>query len=146
MTDGRAKPSVPGWFWAVAVVALLWEAMGCYSYLTRISMSAEAMAGLPAAQVEIWRMMPVWVKTAFAVAVWVGLSGAIGLLMRQRWARETFAVSLLAALVQFGWTFLATPAQKTLGIGSFGLPAAIILVGAASVWFAGYGIKRGWLR
>src|SRR4051812_36061209 len=101
MASAGGRPAVPGWFWAAAVVALLWEGAGCYAYLTQISMDAADLAKLPAAQADMWRSMPVWVKGAYAVAVWVGLSGAIGLLMRQRWARETFAVSLLAVIVQF---------------------------------------------
>jgi hypothetical protein len=145
MTDLRSS-IVPRWYWIVAILALLWEAAGCYAYLTQISMDAADLARQPPAQAELWRTMPVWVKAVYAIAVWVGASGAIGLLMRQRWAREAFAVSLLAVVVQFGWVYLATPALSSLGLASAGFPALIILVAAVLFWFAGWAIRRGWLR
>ena len=146
MIDEVAKPAVPGWFWAVAIVALLWELMGCYAYLTQISMSAADLARMPPEQAEMWRAMPIWAKCAYAVAVWVGLTGAIALLMRRRWAREAFAVSLLAVLVQFGWSFLGTSMLRTMGAAGAAFPLVIIVVGAALLWFSGQAIRRGWLR
>jgi hypothetical protein len=144
--NGEAKRSAPAWYWIVAIPALLWEVGGCYAYLTQVTMKARDMGALPAAQRDLWLMMPAWVWAAYAVAVWVGLSGAIGLLMRQAWARSAFILSLAAAIVQFGWVFLATPALAKLGAASTLLPACIIVIGAALVWFAGMAARRGWLR
>ena len=144
--DGTTRSTLPGWYWAVAVLALLWEGGGCYAYLTQVSMKAADMGALPAAQRDLWLAMPVWVWCAYAIAVWVGLSGALGLLMRQAWARWAFIVSLAAAVVQFGWTFLVKHALSVLGPNAAILPAAIILVGAFLVWFAGAAARWGWLR
>ena len=141
-----ARNGVPGWYWAVAVLALLWEAGGCYAYLTQVTMKAADMGTLPAAQRDLWLAMPAWVWSAYAVAVWVGLTGALALLMRQRWARAAFIVSLAAAIVQFGWVFLATPVLSAIGPSSAIFPACIIIVGGLLVWFAGYAAQRGWLR
>src|SRR4051812_15205531 len=140
------KARVPGWYWAVAVLALLWEAGGCYAYLTQVTMKAADMGALPAAQRDLWLAMPPWLWAAYAIAVWIGLAGALGLLMRQRWARTAFIVSVAAALVQFGWLFLATPWIKTLGASSAIFPICIILIGAALVWFAGTASRKGWVR
>jgi len=114
---------VPAWFWAVAVVALLWEAMGCLQYVKQ-SPAAPAL--------------PVWVWSAFAVAVWVGLAGALLLLLRLRWARLAFAVSLLGAVVQFGWAFART------GVTPLGI--AVLAAAVALLWFVDHAAKRGWLR
>jgi hypothetical protein len=143
-SEGRTN--VPGWYWAVAILALLWEGGGCYAYLTQVTMKAADMGALPAAQRDLWLAMPAWVWSAYAVAVWVGLTGALALLMRQRWARAAFIVSLAAAIVQFGWTFLVKHALSALGAPAAILPAAIILIGAFLVWFAGAASRRGWLR
>lgn len=137
---------VPGWYWAVAAVALLWEAMGCYAYLTQVSMEPAALARLPAEQRDIWAAMPGWAVGAYAVAVWAGLLGALGLLLRQSWARLAFAASLLGVIVQFGWTFLATPILSTMGVSAAAFPAFILVVAALLLWFAGMATKRGWLR
>jgi hypothetical protein len=137
---------VPGWYWAVAVLALLWEAAGCFAYFTQVTMEAAELARLPAAQRDIWAAMPAWVVGAYAVAVWVGLTGAVGLLLRRRWARIAFAVSLIAVIVQFGWTFLATPILTTIGTSAAAFPAFIALMAAILLWFSGLAARRGWLR
>ncbi len=136
----------PFWFWVVAVAALLWESAGCFAYLTQVRMSEADLAQLPAAQQEIWRMMPAWVTGAYATAVWAGLLAAIGLLRRKGWARPMFLLSWVAALIQFGWTFLATPILRTMPFAeAVALPAAIILIGLFLLWFAGYSGRRGWI-
>jgi hypothetical protein len=126
--ENAVKPAVPGWYWIVALLALLWEALGCYAYLTQIS--------------AVDDVTPVWVSAAFAVAVWVGLLGAILLLMRQKFARAAFAVSLVAVLVQLaGILFVMKPAPG-------GQPAAlyaVVVIGAVLLWFADWAAKRGWL-
>lgn len=140
------KQAVPGWYWAVAVLLLLWSLAGCFAYLTQVSMSEAEMAALPKAQADIWRSMPAWATAAYAIAVWLGFAGAVGLLLRRHWARLAYLVSLVAVIVQFGWTFLATDIMTTVGPSAAVFPAFIIAVAAFSVWFAGFAIRRGWLR
>jgi hypothetical protein len=120
---------VPGWFWGVAGLALLWEAAGCFAYLSSITQADDTM--------------PTWVSAAFAVAVWVGVSGAILLLLRNRLARTAFAVSLLAAIVQLLGVLFAMRS------GSPGQPAMLyfaVVAGGVLLWFADHAARRGWLR
>jgi hypothetical protein len=144
--DGETRTTVPGWYWAVAVLALLWEAGGCYAYLRAMMMKASDVAQYSAAQRAIFDMTPSWVWAAYAVAVWVGLTGALALLIRRRWARPAFIVSLAAAIVQFGWVFLATPVLSTVGASAAAVPVCVVLIGAFLVWFAGAAARWGWLR
>jgi hypothetical protein len=135
---------VPGWYWAVAIAALLWEGLGCFAYLTQVSMGAADYARLPADQAEMWRAMPVWAWSAYATAVWLGLAGAFLLLLRLRWARIAFAVSLVGIVVQFAWALLY-PHRVQLS-GGAALPAIIVVVGVLLLWFTGRAAARGWLR
>jgi hypothetical protein len=137
---------IPGWYWAVAAAALLWEAMGCYAYLTQVSMDSAALAQLPAQQREIWAAMPGWAIGAYAVAVWAGLLGAVGLLLRRNWAKLAFGLSLAGVVVQFGWTFLATDILATMGASAALFPAFIFAVAALLLWFSSAAARRGWLR
>jgi hypothetical protein len=137
---------VPTWFWAVAVVALLWEAMGCYAYLTQVSMSADQLAALPEGQRQLFTSMPDWVTAAYGIATWGGLLAAVLLILRRRWATIMFAVSLIAVLVQFGWSFIVADAAGVVGPSAYGLPAFIVAAGIALLWFSSWAAKRGWLR
>jgi hypothetical protein len=137
---------VPTWFWIVSGLALLWEAMGCYAYLAQSSMDAAQLAALPEAQQQLMSNVPAWVTAAFALATWGGLAGAIGLLLRRTWARALFIVSLVAALVQFGWWFLIAGAAAVIGPSAYAMPATVIVVAVLLVWFATMAIRRGWLR
>nr|WP_293854950.1 hypothetical protein [Sphingomonas sp. SCN 67-18] len=144
--DREGGAAAPRWYWAVAVAALLWEAMGCFAYLSQMRMSPAEMAALPAAQRDIWLAMPAWLGGVYAIAVWVGLCGAAALLLRRRWARTCFIVSLLAVLVQFGWVFAATPILQSMGAGAAAFPLLIVLIAALLVRFSLVAVRRGWLR
>ena len=142
--EGETKP--PAWYWIVAVLAFLWEAGGCYAYLNSVTMKATDMLRYPPAQRAVFEATPAWVWAAYAVAVWVGLGGAVGLLLRQRWARLAFILSLIAAIVQFGWVLLATPALGQIGASATAVPVGVVLIGAILIWFAGEAGQRGWLH
>lgn len=140
-----AAARVRGWYWGVAVLAFVWATAGCFAYVSQVSMGETELARLPVAQAEIWRMMPAWVTAAYAVAVWAGFGGAAGLLMRRRWAAHAYALSLAGVLTQFGWTFLATPILRTVGLSAVGFPAFIAAAGILLLWFSITAERRGWL-
>jgi hypothetical protein len=141
--EDATRPAVPAYYWIVAVLALLWEGMGCFSYLGETGMAAAAMMKHTPDQQAVWGAMPVWAWCAFAVAVWVGLVGALLLLLRMRLARIAFIVSLVAVIVQFGWAYLMGGAMR---LGPPVMPAAIVLVGVALMWFSDMAAKRRWLH
>lgn len=133
----------PAWFWIVAVLALLWELFGVASYL----MHVEVLPGGEMSEAErtLMESSPTWVTALFAIAVFSGLLGALGLVMRKSWARSLLLLSLVAVVIQFGaWLFL-TEAIEVLGPSVFVMPAIIVLVAILLVWVASTGVKRGWL-
>lgn len=141
------RGTVPVWFWIVAVLALLWEATGCYFYLMQVGMGPEELAKLPKAQADAFAGMASWQWSVFAIAVWTGLLGALALLLRSRFATALLAVSLIAAIIQYGYAFAATPLLSTMSLAeAVALPATIIVLGAVLLWFASVARKKGWLR
>ena len=54
--DARSTP--PGWFRPVAVVALLWNLLGCVAYLADVTMKPEDIAKLTEAQQALMASRP----------------------------------------------------------------------------------------
>jgi hypothetical protein len=135
----------PTWFRVVAVIAVLWNLIGVWQYLTSVGV-VPPMRELTADEAALVAGAPAWYTAAFAIAVFAGLAGAIGLVMSKAWARPVLIVSLVALVVQFTWWTLLSGAAETLGSSVYTAPAVVILVGILLVWLAGIGVKRGWLR
>ena len=141
--DGR---SVPIWYWLVAVAALLFEAFGCFNYLTYVSATPEQIATMPLDQQAVLGATPWWLTAAYGTAVWAGLLGAILLLLRRRHAELLLLVSLVAIVVQFGGILLVPDLRDLSPADSFG-PAIVITLVAYAIWhFSRLARKRGWLR
>jgi hypothetical protein len=143
MDDNQEAIRAPAWFALAAAAAVLFEAFGVYSYLVHVTTDAQS---LPIDQRDLVLAMPGWMTSAYAVAVWTGLAGALLLLLRRRQAAPLLFISLLAAIVQFG-ALLVDPALRNL-VGSDDLLAPfIILVVCYLVWHLAWQARRwGWLR
>jgi hypothetical protein len=144
----NASPAtrVPAYFWVVSVLALLWSLIGVSSYLVQVYGGGPAMqAEMTDAQRTLEASMPAWVTGAFAIAVFAGLLGSIGLLIRKKWARMLLVVSLVAAVIQFGWVFFMSEAVALLGSQAAILPIVVLVVGAGLIWFADRSERNGWL-
>jgi uncharacterized membrane protein len=90
--------------------------------------------------------MPAWQIPVYAVAVWSGLLGAIGLLMRRRWAVPVLLVSLLGAVGTF-LPFASVPAVRELATEGDAVAAIIVIALCwTSFWFARHSQQRGWLK
>ena len=106
-----AQARTPAHLWIVGILALLWNAFGCYDYLmTRTKGAAYIDAMMhtdqgPAIMAYI-NSFPIWVSAAWGLGVWGGLAGSILLLMRSRHAVTAFAVSMIGAIIGLGWQLL----------------------------------------
>ena len=145
--DESTLPRPPLWYWVVAILALLWQATGCYFYVVQVRMDATDLAQLPQGQAAAFAAMQSWQWALFAIAVWSGLAGAIGLLARiRRLAVWGLWLSLIAALVQYGYAFTTPEIRALPPAEALPLPIAIGVIGLALVLFAGSAANRGWLR
>ncbi len=88
------------WFTPVAILALLWNLLGASAYLMDVTMSPEAVAKMGAAERAMYASRPAWFVVAYASAVWFGVAGSLGLLLRKRWATPLFLLSLLGLIAQ----------------------------------------------
>lgn len=143
MDDKHIATEVPGWFRPLAGLAVLWQAFGCYMYLTQTGADP---AGLPIDQRAMWEATPSWMIAAFAVAVWVGLIGAILLLLRRRQAVAMLLISVIAVVVQFSGLLLVPALRQITPSDALAMPIIIFVVAYGIYHLATLARKRGWLR
>ena len=140
------KVKVPIWYWIVSVVALLWNLIGAMAYVSQAYMSDEVKSALPAEQVALMENTPAWATAAFAFAVWGGVLGCIGLLLRKKWANTVLVVSLLGILIQMGYSFFMTNAVEVYGTAQgVAMPLVVIAIGIGLVLFSKSAMKKGWI-
>ena len=136
----------PVLFWIVAILALLWNLFGLFSFYYHFTATPDVVATWPDAQQRIAAATPRWIFAAFAVATIGGVLGSLGLLLRRRWAVPVLLLSLLAIVVQFSSYYLLTPTWALTGAAGAALPLCIALVGLFLWWYARRAAARGWLR
>lgn len=143
MDDDHITRAVPAWFTAVAVLALLFEAFGCWMYVVQVSADP---ASLPLDERAMWAATPTWMVAAYAIAVWVGLAGALLLVLRRRLAVPLLLVSLVAVIVQFSGLFLVPQLRQTVPESALAAPVILILACYLIFQFARVAQRRGWLH
>ena len=143
MDDASNAGAPPRWFLPAAVAALLWEIFGCAMYLMHMRTDP---ASLPLDQRAMWEAMPLWMNGAYAIAVWVGLAGAVLLLIRRRLSELLLFGSFIAVVVQFSGLLLVPALRDRTPADAWLLPIIIIAV-CYSIWqLARRARSRGWLR
>jgi hypothetical protein len=89
---------------------------------------------------------PSWVTAAFAIAVWGGLLGSLALLLRKKWSKPVFLISLLAILGQMAYSIFMTNAAEIYGtLQGIVLPMLVIFIGILLYLLAGMAIRKGWM-
>ena len=143
MDDQYAPQPVAGWFKYAAIASILFMAIGCAGYLASVLTDPNS---LPLDQRNLMAARPVWMIAAYAIAVWVGLIGAVLLLMRKRLAETFLLISLVAAVLTF-LPYAIVPAVSQLITTNDIAVAVVVLLITGTIWsFARHSRQRGWLR
>ena len=122
-------------FWAIAVVGLLWNLIGCWNYI--VQTNPDAVAQMPDIYRLIVEQRPGWATAGFAISIYGGAVGAILMLLRRKISTGLLAVSLLGSLVTFYFTY------RVLGIEPATLSA--VLMSVALLVFATVAVRKNWL-
>ncbi len=136
----------PAWFWVVSVLALLWNLLGVMNYLGNAFMKEAIKAEMTPEQVALMESTPAWVTAAFAIAVWFGAAGCVGLLLRKKWAKSTLGMSLIGVLVQTGYGFFMTNAAEVYGqTQAFIVPLMVIAIAVLLIFLARMAERKLWI-
>jgi hypothetical protein len=143
MTVSANKPNTL--FWVLSVLALLWNIIGVYAYLTQVNMTDEVIATLPQPQQDYYNGVAPWAMRAYATAVFTGLLGCILLLFRKKYATTLFIISLIAVIAQASYNSFI---QEFMPIENSHLIMAgvIILIGVLLIIFSINATKKGYLK
>ena len=142
-----AHGRTPAHLWIVGILALLWNAFGCYDYLMTNMKNQAYLAQFPADALTYFDSLPGWLTAFWAIGVWGGLAGSILLLMRSRYSVWAFGLSLIGAVIGLGYQLFLTkmPASMTSGAMAI-MPWVIIIVAAFLAWYSWNEEKKGDLR
>lgn len=132
-------------FWLTGVFALVWNLIGVAMWYMQVNMSADQLAAMTEPQRQVYEATPGWLNIAFAVAVFAGVLGALGLLLKKRWAGTMFLLSLIALLVQMIGAYVVTPAWAAYGAVGLVMPAVLLLIALFLLWYANKAQARNWL-
>lgn len=146
MSEGKAlKP--PRWYWVVAGLVVVWMLFGVLAFIMDPLTDEAALAQMGEAQRELFEARPGWLFVVYGVAVFAGLAGAVGLLMRRRFAVPAFAVSLVFVVVQFFYVLFVMDAIGRIGAAeAVPFPLVIMGIGIGCLWLSLHARSRGWLR
>jgi hypothetical protein len=134
----------PGWFTPVAIVALLWNLLGCAAYLSDVMTSPEALTQMTSTP-AMYAARPAWAVAATAVAVWFGAAGCLGLILRKRWAVAVLAASLAGVIVQDLAIFVLSKAGAEASAAAYAAQGLVLIVAIGLVLLARRAKTRGWL-
>lgn len=133
------------WYTPVTIIALLWNLLGCFAFLSDVMMTHENVARLSAAQQALYASRTFWAVVATAIAVWCGAAGSLGLILRKRWAMPLLIASLLGLIVQDFGLFVLTDAAILAGPVAFVLQGLVLLFAIGLVVLARKAATRGWI-
>jgi len=142
----QTQSAVPAWYWIAAVLALLFECLGCYLYLAEVMMTDAQIAALPIDQGAMLAARPAIYYAAFAIAVWVGLAGTVFLLMRRKLAEPLLLASLVGVIAQFGIAVLTPAMSQVTPDSAYTLPIVIGVICYGIYMLSRTARKRSWLR
>ena len=137
--------------WVVGLFSLLWNAMGSMDYYMIRTRNIEWISQTPniAPQdmLEWVDSLPIWAQLGWGLCVWLGLAGAILLLMRRRWAVPAFALSLAGAVAGLANPLLGSPPPEALAQGFMRyMPVVIFAIAGGCCFYASRQKQAGILR
>ena len=139
--------NAPKWLSPVAVVALLWNLMGCYAWIADMRLTPEQVAAaMGTGMQQLYASRPMWAVSATGVAVLGGAVGSIGLLLRKRWASKLLWLSLAGVIAQDVGLFVLVDGATLAGAGVVAMQGLVLLVSIGLALLGRQAMRAGWLR
>ncbi|MEM9234295.1 MAG: hypothetical protein AAGA69_08665 [Pseudomonadota bacterium] len=136
----------PWHLWVVGILAVLWNAGGCYDYIMTVTENPEYLAQMTEEQREAYSSMPVFYYALYAIAIWGAMLGSIALLLRKNWAVPLFMASLGCMAVNFIYGIFLAETKVPMTSMQIGFTAAIVLIAVFLLAYSRSMARAGHLR
>jgi len=144
MSESNTK--IPNWYWIVATILFLWNLMGIASFYMHVFITDEALAELPENEQALYGEYATWTSIVFAIAVFGGALGTVGLLMKRKWAKPLFIISLIAIVIQMSHSLFFTESMVVYGaMEALTMPILVVLIAIYEISLANKAIRNGWI-
>lgn len=133
-------------FWAIGIMALLWNVMGVINFL--MQGNADVVAAFPETHRTLIEGRPAWATAAFAIAVFGGALACILLLFRKSAAYYVFIASLLGVMVVLLHS-LGIMAGSAIDFSHFEIVMMFLMspmVSVLLIWYSKQSMNKGWIR
>ncbi|MFT6335944.1 MAG: hypothetical protein ACJATI_002699 [Halioglobus sp.] len=142
MSTNQTNVSVT--YWLVGVIALLWNLAGVANFVFQVFFTDSMVALMSEEQKELIMSNPTWMTLVFGIATILGLVGSVGLLMRKKWTVPAFLVSLIAIIIQMGYSCFGTNALEVMEQSPI-FPAMLVIFSVVLWWYSKRSDARGFL-
>lgn len=136
----------PLWFKVVAVLAILWNLIGCLAFASDIRLTPDDVAKLPDAQQALYNARPSWAVASTAVAVVGGALGSVALIFGKKLALPLFIASLIGLLIQDYGMFVSVDGAALADSTAVLLQSLVMIIAVGLIFLSRKGISRGWLQ
>ena len=126
-----------------AIASVLFMALGCAVYVMHVTADP---ATLPLDQRAAYAAEPSWLTGLNAVAVWVGVIGALFLVMKRKLAETLLLVSFVATLLWLAGLLLVPTLRDALSTNDIAVAVIVTLITGTIYSFARHSRQRGWLH
>jgi hypothetical protein len=117
--------------------------LGVGAYLLHVTANP---ASLEPDQRALFAAEPMWVLGASAIGFWVGLAGALLLVLRRKLAQPVLLVSLVAILIWLAGILVAPGFRDLVTVNDIAVAVVVAIISWTIFWFARHSNQRGWLR
>ena len=143
MTEVTNKP--PIWFWIIAVIAVLWNLIGLYDYVMSITVNQAYLESFGQEMLDFLKVMPMWAKLAWGLAIAGSVLGSIALVLRKAIAYPLYLLAIVVMAISFGYQ-LTTDAKPDTDMIMWIMTALIWAIALFLVWFARMAKNKNWLK
>lgn len=143
MNEPYDRQPIARWYLIGAVASVLFMALGCAVYVMHVTADP---AALPLDQRAAYAAEPSWLTGLNAIAVWVGVIGAILLVLKRRLAETLLLVSFVATLLWLAGLFVVPALRDALSTNDIAVAVIVTLITGTIYSFARHSRQRGWLH